>query len=227
MIRLHGRFRWMIILFFGALPFLSGQDRDFQSWWELAFDKGLGSRFELEGELEQRFNQNSLRYNQSMVTLSLDYQLFDFLRISGGFRTLLDSDRERQLSLRYRLHSDVRAEKKMGAFEIDLRTRLQYGVEDVGEYANLEQNDLVWRNRLRLSQHIFGTRWDWFLSLESWHLLSPSPLPSFYQMRYAAGFMFRPGFRSRFSIRYMLDDEFQRSAPDQDHILVLGYHYSF
>ena len=48
-----------------------------------------------------------------------------------------------------------------------------------------------------------------------------------YSIRYVIGARFTPGFRSRMSLRYMLEDEFNVVNPMQLHIVVLGYAYSF
>ncbi|TFH26277.1 MAG: hypothetical protein E4H10_07410, partial [Bacteroidia bacterium] len=45
---------------------LLGQQSDFQSWWEFEFDHSLGSSWQLQGELEQRFKNNSLQYNRTL-----------------------------------------------------------------------------------------------------------------------------------------------------------------
>jgi len=66
-----GRNTLPFILFVLLIPgTLLGQQKDFQSWWELEVNKGLKSGFSLSGELEQRFRNNSLQYDRTLVTLT-------------------------------------------------------------------------------------------------------------------------------------------------------------
>ena len=67
---------------------LRGQQKDFGTWWEFELNKGLKNGIGLSGELEQRFNQNSLQYDRTLLTISGDYDLKDYLSVEGGFRTI-------------------------------------------------------------------------------------------------------------------------------------------
>jgi hypothetical protein len=104
---------------------------------------------------------------------------------------------------------------------------LQYGFEDILVFAQLRENNLVSRNRLKVRYHFFGTKFRCFAALESWHNLSNLPDPAFNHMRYQAGLSYDLSFRSRFSLRYMFEDEFNVRNPDKLHILLAGYAHSF
>ena len=206
---------------------LLGQESDFQSWWEFEFDYSLNKSWQLQGELEQRFKNNSLQYNRTLLTLGAEYDPTNWLSLGGAGRVVFVADQEGQIHPRYRIHLDATGSYKLSGFNFSFRTRLQYGFEDILVFADLKENSLVSRNRLKVRYHFFGTKFRCFAALESWHNLSKLPDPAFNHMRYQAGLSYDLNFRSRFSLRYIFEDEFNVKNPDKLHILAAGYSHSF
>jgi hypothetical protein len=206
---------------------LLGQESDFQSWWEFEFDRSLGRSWQLEGELEQRFKNNSLQYSRTLLTLGAAYDAAKWLSLGGAARVIIVADKEGQLYSRYRIHAQATGRYELSRFRFSLRTRLQYGFEDILFFTYLRENSLVNRNRLKAQYHFFGTKFRCFASLESWHYLSELPGTVFLNMRYSGGLSYDLNVSSRFSLRYMFEDEFNVSNPDRLHILVAGYSHSF
>ena len=119
-------------LFFSlATTRLQGQVEDFQSWWELELNKKISGKLDLNGELEQRFKNNSLQYSRTLLTLGASYDFSDYFRLAGGARTVFVMDGEQQMHARYRLHMDGVGSYDLSGFDLSLRIRLQYGFEDV------------------------------------------------------------------------------------------------
>lgn len=216
-----------LLLFFIAAADMQGQVKDFQSWWELEFNKEISGRLDLNGEFEQRFKNNSLQYSRTLLTLGASYELFDFLRIGGGVRTTFVMDGEQQLHARYRLNLDGVGMYDLSGFDLSLRLRFQYGFDDFSAFRYINFTTLVNRNRLKVARHIYGTRFGWFASVESWHGSTIESQWRSFAMRYSAGARFSPNFTSRFSLRYILEDEFNVINPRQLHVVVLGYEYRF
>jgi len=219
-----GRNTLPFILFVLLIPgTLLGQQKDFQSWWELEVNKGLKSGFNLSGELEQRFRNNSLQYDRTLVTLVGEYDVKDYLSVAAGLRALVVSDREMQLNPRYRVQMEATGRYAISAFNLSYRLRLQYGFDDLLYLGDVLMNNLGVRNRLKVAHHIFGTRLGWFVTIESWHHLYDPSNRLFYRMRYSAGAQYTLNFRSEISLRYILEAEFNVTNPLQSYILVFGY----
>lgn len=216
-----------IFLIFLAAADLWGQTEDFQSWWELELNKKISSRLDLSGELEQRFKNNSLQYSRTLLTLGASYELSDYISLAGAARTVFVMDGEQQMHTRYRLHLDGTGAYDLSGFDLSLRIRFQYGFEDMLAWSYFSLNALVNRNRLKVAHHIFGTRFGWFASVESWHGSIRESGWRTFGMRYSAGARFSPNFKSRFSLRYILEDEFNVVNPGLLHVVVLGYNHSF
>jgi len=215
-----------LLLFIGAAG-LQGQVRDFQSWWSLELDKKITGRLELNGELEQRFQNNSLQYDRSMMTLGASYDLLDYLTLDGGARLALVMDGEHQVQTRFRFHMDATGGYDISGFDLSLRLRIQYGFEDFSVLNFFSLNALVERNKLKVQRHIYGTRIDWFASFESFHGSTSQSNWRTYALRYSAGARFSLNFRSSFSFQYTLDNEMNVPAPQLLSILALGYSYNF
>jgi len=215
------------LLFFIAAADLQGQVEDFQSWWELELNKKVSGKLDLNGELEQRFKNNSLQYSRTLLTLGASYEVLDYLSLAGGVRTVFVMDGEQQMHARYRLHMDGTGRYNLSGFDLSLRIRLQYGFDDMLAIRYLRLNALVNRNRLKVAHHIFGTRFGWFATVESWHGSNRESQWLTYAMRYSVGARFSPNFTSRFSLRYIMEHEFNVINPRQLHVVVLGYSYRF
>ncbi len=204
---------------------LLGQQKDFQTWWEFSLDKGLNNGIDLSGEIEQRFRNNSLNYDRSLVTVSAEYDLMEYLNVAAGMRALLTNSREQMLNARYRLQADAMSRVSLLGVDISFRTRLQYGFDDLILNEDYSQNSLNNRNRLKVAYHIFGTRLDCFASVESWHQIGDRPNQHMKKVRYSAGTRFMVNFRSSLSVRYIMEDEIHVRNPMQSYILVFGYEY--
>ncbi len=222
-----GKYALIFLLFLLLIPGeLPGQQKDFQSWWEFSIDKELSNRFDLSGEIEQRFKNNSLQYDRSLVTVAGEYGINDYLDVAAGFRAILDSNREMELNAKYRLHMDATGRYSISEFDLSLRVRFQYGFEDLLDPLFFDVNNFVNRSRLKVAHHIFGTRLGWFGTVESWHLLNDQPYRLLYKMRYSAGVKYALNFKSQISIRYILEDELNVVNPLQSHILVFGFSHN-
>ena len=204
---------------------LLGQQKDFQSWWEFNIDKGLRNGLDLSGEIEQRFRNNSLQYDRSLITLAGEFGINDYLNVGAGLRAILASNRELQLNTKYRIHAEATGGNIFSGFDLSFRIRFQYGFEDLFDPAFKGGNKFGNRYRVKVARHIFGTRLGWFGSVESWTLLNNQSNSLFYKIRYSAGGEFNLNFRSKLNFRYILEDEFHMTNPIQSHILLFGYSY--
>jgi len=204
---------------------LLGQQKDFQSWWECSIDKGLKNGIGLSGEVEQRFRNNSLQYDQTLLTVTGEYDVKDYLNVEAGIRTLLDQDQELNLNVRYRIHMDATGSYPLSRYIVSFRIRLQYGFKDFPSFDAVVQNNLASRYRLKVDHRLFGSRFGFFATTESWIPFSNGSTGLFKKVRFSAGAEYFLNFRSQFRFRYLVDTEFNVKNPMQFHILVLGYTY--
>lgn len=206
---------------------LFGQQEDFGSWWEFEMSGRLKNDLKLSGELEQRFKENSLQFDRTLLTLAGDYNVTDYLNLAAGIRTIFITDPESRLHTRFRLHTDATGHYGFGRTEVSLRLRFQYGFEDIFFIGNFSENNFVSRQRIKVAYDIFGTRLGIYGSLENWIRFSDRYGRPLYKIRMVAGTKYDLGRQSRISLRYIFENEFNRVNPFQIHVLALGYSYSF
>jgi Protein of unknown function (DUF2490) len=214
-----------VLLFVTAGMSLYAQQKDFQSWYEVQVKTALKNGINVSGELEQRFKNNSLQYDRTLLTLAASYDPLDYLGVGGGVRFLMASDKEGVISPRYRVHANATGKYVIGGVDLSLRVRFQYGFEDFLYFTEIRDNVFANRNKLKVAYHLYGTRIDLFVSTETWGLFNNLDGRFFKKIRYSAGASYNLNFQSELSLRYILEDEFNRTNPLQSHILVLGYSY--
>jgi hypothetical protein len=207
--------------------FLRGQERDYQSWYELELEYGFANGINLSGEIGQRFRDNFIQYDRTLLTISAGYDLNDYLEVGGGFRGLVRSNKEFELRTGYRVHADVELNPGWEQTSLSLRNRLQYGFDDFMLLHDLGENNLADRMRLQLRHRFFGSRFSLVGSLESWYAITGKSERKFYRIRYSGGLGYMIDFRSDLTFRYILENEINTSNPRLVHILLAGYSYSF
>ena len=225
MIRPATKFVLLLTGFLLFVPGLYGQEKDFQTWWEGELQVDLPGGFDLSGELEQRFRNNSLQYDRTLFTVTGGYSFNPYLDVNAGLRMVAVQDRESGLQSKFRVHADATGSYPVAGLDLSMRVRVQYGFDDVLDFGLLRQNNLVNRNRLKLGYHIFGTRISLAATVESWHLLNDVPARLSYKMRYSAAVEYTLSFVSSLHVRYIVEDEFNVRNPLQTYILLIGYQH--
>lgn len=213
----------LLLLFTTAGVSLHAQQKDFQSWYKAGIEKGLKSGISIYGDVGQRFRNNSLQYDRSLVTVGASYSPLDYLKTEGGIRFLMASDKEGVISPKYRIHADATGKYDLGEVDLSLRLRFQYGFEEFLYFTDVRDNVLVSRARLKAGYHVYGTKFNVFAYVEPWGLFNSLDGRFFKKMRYSAGATYSLSFQSELSLRYMIEDEFNQANPLQSHILYLGY----
>jgi hypothetical protein len=214
----------LVVLFPGSSAMdLFGQLSDFNSWFEINLARQLGERVELSTELEQRFSQNSSRFERSMVTLTADYRIREFLGVAGGGRLMVMADEEGDASPRYWFHADVKGKRGMEQMDLSIRIRMQYSFREVSGAAMVSDNQLVNRVMGTLGYQPGNADLGLFASLESWALFYSGNNHFFNRVRYSAGVTYDFTARAEVGLRYILEDEFNQEDPVSSHIVVINY----
>jgi hypothetical protein len=215
------------ILLLTAGDSLYGQRKDFQSWFEAEFSKGLTNDLDISAEVEQRFKYNSTTYDRTMITIGAEYDVNNYLEVAGGIRMLMASDIDSRVNPRSRIHGDVTGGISRWSVDFSLRARLQYGFEDVAYFADFRKNTLRNRYRLKAAHHIFGTRFGVYGTAELWGIMTGYGDPFFNRMRYSVGGSYSINLQSEVSLRYIREDEYNQVSPMHSNIIVFGYAHSF
>lgn len=203
---------------------LFGQEQDFRSWWSIDLRKDLTKKLQAGLDLGQRFENNSLGYDRSLVTAGLEYELFNDFEISGGYRYIVYRDMG-LFDTKYRIHGDVSYEVSLSSFSFQLRERIQYGFQDFSTIESYGANNLTSRSRLSAEYDIFASPFTLFASYELFLGLNTSAGVQIRDHRYKAGAEYKLSIRSDLELGYMLNAEANRSSPLNAHVLLISYSY--
>jgi len=218
------RYFFLPALFIVSLN-VSGQVQDFRSWWSADFSKEVTDELEISLDLGQRFRNNSLRYDKSLITAGVEYELFKDFTIEGGYRYIVLKDDRLSWSSRYRVNADAAYDLDLEKFTLQLRERIQYGFDDLNSLDDYGRNKLTNRNRLKAEYDIFGSPvtvfglGEFFVDLNE----HPAFLPSGYRVEAGAQVML--SFTSDLEISYMMDHELNDSNPLTAHVIVVSFSY--
>lgn len=197
----------------------SGQNQDFQSraGFELSMD--LTKDMEASLELGQRFKDNSLRYDRSLITGAIKYDLPKGFSVGAGARYLLVQNSVQMLESRYRFNGDLNYRWKISSFQVKLRDRIQYGFDDITSYVNFG-NKLTNRSRVGVSYNIFGMPISVFTSFEIYLVLNDPTNAAYSLNKVMAGMNWELPKNLNLKLYYLLEDEVNTRYPQQAHIIV-------
>ena len=214
----------VLFLFLGILSFptlLGQKNMDFQSRANFEVSMDLNKDLGVSLEFGQRFKDNSLRYDRSLLTAGIKYDLPKGFAIAAGARYLLVQNSSNILESRYRFHGDLSYGWNISDLKIKLRERAQYGFDDIISYENFG-NKLTSRSRVRLEYDVFGTPVSLYSSFEIYMVLN-DPTSSPYSLnKVVAGMSYNLPKDLELKLYYLLEDEVNTAYPDQAHIVVVA-----
>ena len=198
-----------------------GQDRDFRSWNDISVEKELTDDIDLQAEIGLRLDRNATSLDEHLYELELQYKGIKDYDLSAGYRFSMKKD----LNYFERIHRwsiDGQLEKEAGAFDLDLRTRLQLEYFPASPLEDRYEHYL--RNRITVEYKIDDWPADPYLAFEHFVPLNNKPFTITDKNRYLIGteIDLDKGFELDISYRYQrhYDD-----MPEYDYILSLGLKY--
>lgn len=199
----------------------NGQDRDFRSWNDISVEKELTDDIDLQAEIGLRLDRNATSLDEHLYELELQYKGIKDYDLSAGYRFSM----KRDLNDFERIHRwsiDGQLEKEAGAFDLDLRTRLQMEYFPVSPFGDRYEHYL--RNKITVEYKIDDWPADPYLAFEHFVPLNNMPFTITDKNRYMIGteIDLDKGFELDISYRYQrhYDD-----TPEYDYILSLGLKY--
>lgn len=200
----------------------SGQIMDFQS--RASFEVAMDLTKDLEGSLEigQRFKNNSLAYDRSLLTAAVKYDLPKGFSLGAGARFLLVQNNDHILESRFRFNGDVNYRWKISSFQVKLRERVQYGFDDIISYSTFG-NKLTSRTRLGVQYDIFGTPFSAYSSFEAYLVMNDPSNAPYSLNKVMAGMSWDLPKKMNLKLYYLLEAEINRANPQQAHIIVAAF----
>ena len=210
-------FRIVLTLLISFSSFSIVFSQDFQTRASFGVSMDLTKDLRASLELGQRFRNNSMVNDRSLITGSVKYDLPKGFTVGGGARYMLVNS-DGLLESRYRFHGDGNYRMKFSSFSVKLRERVQYGFDDIYPGSS---NKLTSRSRVGVEYDIFGTPFSLYSSFEIYLVLNdPTSYSPYTLNKVVAGMSWNLPKKLNLKLYYLLEDELNVWNPQQAHIVV-------
>lgn len=199
-------------------------------------DAGLWTTFNIQKDLKKnvsvflteefRLRENFTRLNLFYTDLGVAVRPFKFLKVSLAYRMIDKFLIDNTFSYRHRLMLDISLKKKAGQFSLSYRHRLQSELKNI--YSSADGTIPEWYSRSK-----FELKYDTdkpvrpYISAEfRYQINDPRNVESertFHRQRYIVGLDYKRNDRDTFGIYYLIQNEYNVSAPENIYIVGLEY----
>ncbi len=188
---------------------------DFEVWLSSSVDMKLNKKFNAEVKIAHRLENNARFQKTSFIEPALSYEITKRFETSLSYRYNYDFlDKERVNRIISRTNYTYRFKP------YDLGYRLRFDLESGNnDIVDVVRNRFSFRYKRKKHKLSPGISAELFTSNRRRGWISD-------KIRLVAELNYRLDKRHRLSLGYMLQNEFNRSRPQRDFILLAGYRYS-
>jgi hypothetical protein len=179
---------------------------------------------------EYRRRDNFTRSNLLYTDVGFSYKPFDIFKVSLVYRGIDKFQLDNTIIFRHRLMLDMTVKKKFNQFTLSLRERIQSEIRDVqsSEHGKIPE----WYSRSK-----FTLKYDTkkpispYTAIEvRYQIHNPRMIEAdkgWHRNRYYIGLNYQKNDKHSFSLYYMIQQEYDVSAPQNLYIIGLEYNYDF
>lgn len=202
------------------------QHSDAGLWISINAEKKVTRAFSISLSEELRMADNISSPGTCFSEVGLNYRLNRNFRVSATYRFMLKERNDGTYSNRHRIYFDLVYRERLKPLTILLRTRFQSQYADVysspeGKYAQYYS-----RNKLTLKYEI-SSRLRPYLSAELFTPLNAGSGCIIDNARYSGGSEYSLNRAHTIDLFYMIQHEYNVGDPETDHIIGIGYYYTF
>ncbi|MES2396415.1 MAG: DUF2490 domain-containing protein [Bacteroidota bacterium] len=228
-----GRGSFFLLLFFFSF---GGSWRGASSFAQSTNDAGLWTTFNIQKDLKKnvsvflteefRLRENFTRLNLFYTDLGVAVRPFKFLKVSLAYRMIDKFLKDDTFSYRHRLMLDILLKKKAGQFSLSYRHRIQSELRNV--YSSADGIVPEWYSRSKFElKYDTDKRIRPYISAEfRYQINDPRNVESdktLHRQRYIVGLDYKRNDRDMFGFYYLIQNEFNVSAPENIYIVGLEY----
>jgi hypothetical protein len=201
-----------------------GQVNDAGLWTSVNFEAKLVKKLSFSISEEFRFNENITELGAALTDAGFSYKLNKHFQVAAAYRFTQRKTLENNYSPRHRIYVDIKYEKKLKPFQLQVRTRLQDQYKDIGRAPDGGIPEFYLRNKISL-------KWDLkkpytpYLSVELFSPLNYPRFNAFTGIRTSAGVEYDISKHHKIDAYYMIQKELNTSDPHTDFVFGLGYFY--
>lgn len=228
-----GRVGFFLLLFFFALGKGGGGGSAFAQstndaglWTTLNIQKDLKKNVSVFLTEECRLRENFSRLNLFYTDLGVAVRPLKFLKVSLAYRMINKFVDDNTFSYRHRLMLDITVKKKTRQFSLSYRHRLQSEVRNI--YSSADGSVPEWYSRSKFELKYDNDRpvRPYIAAEFRYQINDPRNVESdktLHRQRYIVGLDYKKNDRDTFGIYYLIQNEFNVSAPENIYIVGLEY----
>lgn len=196
-------------------------------WATFNLDKKLNNKFSLFATEEFRMRENFTRVNLFYTDLGVEYRPAKILKVALAYRLIEKNLIDDSYSFRHRLMLDITLRKKVNKFVLSYRQRLQGEVRNV--YSSEDGHLPEWysRNKFTLKYDLDKPITPYIAAEFRYQIKNPRALESdglFHRNRYSIGLDYKRNDKNTFGLYYLVQQEYNVSAPQN--LYIIGVEYS-
>lgn len=210
-----------------------------ESWAQAVNDAGLWTTFNLDKDLtkklavffteEYRLKENFTETNLFYTDIGLEIRPAKFIKASLAYRLIEKHIYDNPYSYRHRLMLDITLKKKFENFSVSYRQRFQEEIRNI--YSSKDGIMPEWYSRNKVAiKYDFGKPIIPYIAAEfRYQFHNPRSVESddtWHRNRYSAGLDYKINDKNSFGLYYLVQQEFNVSAPANLYILGLEYSLS-
>ena len=202
-------------------------------------DAGLWATFNVEKKIknnisfflteEYRLRENFTRTNLFYTDLGVAIRPYKYLKVSLAYRMIEKNLIDNTFSYRHRIMLDITVKKKFGNVAVSYRQRLQSEVRNVYSSENGHLPEWYSRNKVEVKYDL-GKRITPYVAAEfRYQIHNPRALESdktWHRNRFILGLDYQMNNENSFGLYYLIQQEYNVSAPQNLYIVGLEYSLS-
>jgi hypothetical protein len=189
--------------------------------------KKISKDFLANIEYEHRLNNYLSTFDKSNLQVSLSYDINKNIRTGISWRASADQNRRRIIEYKQRGSVFLRYKRSIDDFDINLKTLLQYGFDDLTNPSFSYGQNLINRNSIGIEYNWFGTKLKPFIGCELFYHVNHPNGGIINNFRIDLGILYRISRNSDLSFYYLFDNEFNVAYPVDAHVIGIGYTFKF
>jgi hypothetical protein len=216
----------VIVLLFSVSAF-SQATNDAGLWTTFNFDKKLKDKFSVFLTEEFRLRENFTRVNLFYTDFGVEVRPAKFLKVALAYRLIEKNLEDQTYSYRHRLMLDITLKKKWGDFAFSYRQRLQSEVRNVYSSEDGAVPEWYSRNKFTIKYDTDKAITPYIAAEFRYQISNPRAVESdatWHRSRYVAGLDYKVNKRNTLGLYYLIQNEYNVSAPQN--LYIVGIEYS-
>ncbi|MFH0761540.1 MAG: DUF2490 domain-containing protein [Bacteroidota bacterium] len=219
-------FYLFILLMIASVPVM-GQYQDLQLWSSVWIRADITPKLRVGLEEEARFFENISLLDKLNSDLTVDYEIFDRIRIGLLYRLITNREKEGDYTLKQRFGVSLGAEKLKGPWKLGAIVKFQTTYDEFYHSDDWYLPKNYFRVEGEISRLLNRNRTEPYATLEWWYFMPQGQQAFFDQYRLTLGVKHKLAKDHRINVYYRIQQEIRVKDPLFAHILGIGYLFTW